>query len=286
MKLTANRRSRRNVKRHSKHSRRRSRTYAVAVPLTQRMGELIGRRSSSGKDSAHAQSDLAGTASRVLALLLALSMVGVLIWFFVDYRFFVYSIAVHGTSSVTPGDVYQATGLNEMSIFYINRAKAAEQVLDKLIAVQSTSVSCALPARVDVKLQERVAAYSWQSGGNAYLVDQEGLVLRLDDGLRPDRVTIQHQDGGQLDVGDRVDTGILRTVQQLNALLPQTTRFQYSEAMGISLAGEQGLVIHIGDGQDLHTKVASIEAILREIVSTGDSAQLIDVRFVDSPYYR
>jgi cell division septal protein FtsQ len=286
MKLMADRGSRRKSSRPGKRSRRRSRTYAAAVPLSQRLGGLLRTHPSAAADSDRTRSDVASAGSRVLSLLLALSMTGVLVWFFWDYRFFVYAIAVDGAGSVNVEEVYQATGLEEMSVFYINCSKAADQVLERLTAVESASVSCALPARVQVNLQERLAAYGWQSGGYSYLVDEEGLVFRLDDGSRQDLVSIEDQDGTPLGIGDRVDAGVLRMVQQLSTLLPEATRFQYSEDVGVSLTREQGLVIYFGDERDLHTKVASAEAILREIASTGDSAQLIDVRFVGSPYYR
>jgi len=286
MRLMADRRSHRKSSRRGKHSRRRSRTYAAAVPLSQRLGGLLGSQSSSRADSARTRSGVVSAGSRVLALLLALSMAAVLVWFFYDYRFFVYAIAVDGASSVSAEEVYQATGLEEMSVFYINRRKAADQVLARLIGVESASVSCALPARVQVNLQERLAAYSWQSGGYSYLVDKDGLVFCLDDGSHQALVSIEDRDSAPLGIGDRVDAGVLRTVQQLSALLPEATRFQYSENMGVSLTGEQGLAIYFGDEQDLHTKVASVEAILREMASRENSAQLIDVRFVGSPYYR
>ncbi len=287
MKLMSNSRPRRKPSRRSKVRRRhRSRHYATAVPLTRRLGGLLRGQASSDKAPARSASNVASAGSRVLASLLALSMAGLLIWFFADYRFFVYAIEVDGAALESAEQVYQASGLHEMSIFYVNRMTVADKVRAGLLAVEDADVSCALPARVQVKVQERLVAYQWRSGGYAYLVDEEGLVLGPDDGARQALPVIQDQDDGPLAPGDRVDLGVVRTIQQLCALLPEATVFQYSEATGVSLTGQQGLVIHFGDDQNLQTKVANMKAMLREIASRGDSAQFIDVRFVGGPYYR
>lgn len=286
MKLTTDRRSRSKASRHSKHRRRTSRTYATAVPLAQRPGGLLGSQSSPGTALARPLSGVASAGSRVLAFLLALSMTGALVWFFMDYRFFVYGIAVDDAGLVSAEDVYHATGLDEMSIFYVNRARAADQVCERLPAVERASVSCTLPARVEVKVWERLGAYRWYSGGYTYLVDKEGRVLGLDDGLHQDVIAIYAQDNGPLTIGDRVDPSVLKTVHLLCALLPEADVFQYSEAMGVSLSGEGGLTVYFGDEQDLQAKVGGMKAMLREIADKGDSAQFIDVRFVSSPYYR
>ncbi len=287
MKLRSDSRSRRQSSRRGRSRRRRaSRTYATAVPLTQRLGGLLAGQSLPRTASARLRPGLASIGSRLLALFLALGMSGVLIWFFVDYRFFVYTTAVFGADLTSAEDIYQASGLDEMSIFYVNRRKAADQICDSLIAVQSASISCALPARVQVGVRERPAAYRWHSGVHVYLVDEDGLVLRLDDGLHEDLVTIENRDGGPLAIGDRVEPGVLRTVRQLRALLPEATVFQYSEAKGVSLTAAQGTVINFGDGRDLQAKVACVKAIQGETANAGQSAQFIDVRFVASPYYR
>jgi cell division septal protein FtsQ len=287
MKLKADSRSRRQPNRRSRRSRRRrSRTYATAVPLTERLGGLLGSRPSSRRASARSLSGVASAGSRVLALLLALSMVGVLIWFFVDYRFFVYSVSVEGTDLVSAENVYQASALDELSVFYVNRMKAADRVRDTLTAIESASVKCVLPAHVQVRVRERVVAYQWHSGGYAHLVDEEGVVLGLDGSLDQDLIAIHDRDGGPLVAGDQIDADVLRAVRQLRALLPEARVFEYSGATGITLTAEQGMVIHFGDGRDVQTKVASMKALLGKIASAGDTAQFIDVRFVDSPYYR
>jgi cell division septal protein FtsQ len=287
MKLITNSRSRRKSNRRSKpHRRRNSHTYATAVPLTQRMGGLLRGRSSSHSASARPLSGVASVGSRALALLLALSMTGVLVWFFVDFRFFIYALDVKGADLVSTEDVYLATGLHELSVFYVNRAKAADRVRDSLIAVESANVSCTLPARVQITVQEKMVAYTWQSGGLGYLVDDQGLVVGPNVGLLEGLVMIQDLDGGPLAAGTHVEPTVLRTVHELVTLLPEATVFQYSEAMGISLTGEEGLEIYFGDACDLPAKVASMKTMLREITNAGDTAQFIDVRFVDSPYYR
>jgi len=287
MKLATNKpSSRKSNRRSTARRRRRTRSYATSVPLVQQLGGLFGGRSVSRKASTRTASGWAGTASRVLAFLLAVSTLGLLVWFFADYRFFVYAAEIGGAETVSAGDVYQAAGLHEMSVFYVNRAKAAEQICGRLLAVESATVSCAVPARVQVAIQEKRVAYRWHIGGQAYLVDEDGLVLGLDDGVHQGAIAIHDGDGDALAAGDMVDANVLRAVREVCAMLPETKVLQYSEAMGVSISLAQGPTVYLGDGRDMPAKLATMRAMLREVSSSGQSVDLIDVRFVGSPYYR
>jgi cell division septal protein FtsQ len=213
-------------------------------------------------------------------------MAAILIWLFVDYRFFLYSIAVEGTRLVSAEEVYQASSLDELSVFYVNRAETADRICNELPAIEGATVRCVLPGRVEVRIQERIVAYQWHSGGYAHLVDEEGVVLGLAGGSDQDLIPILDRDGGPLVAGDQVDRKVLQAVHELRAMLPETTVFEYSEETGISLTTEQGVAIHFGDGRDVPTKVASVRALLGKIAAAGDTVRVIDVRFVGSPYYR
>jgi hypothetical protein len=225
------------------------------------------------------------TWSKVLASLTLSAMVTLLVWFFVDARFFVYAAEVRGNALVSARDVYRASGLDTMSVFYVNRGQVADDIRRQVVGVVGVQIDCQLPGRVRIRIREQEAAFVWRTMGTALLVDGEGQVLKVDDGSHEGLLSIRDLDDSQLEPGDEVDRVALNTSNRLHSLLPDVTAFEYSKAQGVSLLDARGWRICFGDDQSLVEKVASMHAILKKIVSTGESVKLIDLRFVGSPYY-
>jgi hypothetical protein len=117
-------------------------------------------------------------------------------------------------------------------------------------------------------------------------VDGEGKVLKVDDGSHEGLISIRDLDDRPLEPGDQVDRVALRTAQHLHSLLPEVTGFEFSRDKGISLVDVRGWRIYFGDDQSVSEKVASMHAVLQKIADRRDSVQVIDVRFVGSPFYR
>ena len=83
----------------------------------------------------------------------------------------------------------------------------------------------------------------------------------------------------------------MRTAAQLDGLLSerfgiQERQFQYAPDTGVQVIQAVGPRLVIGSGEHLEWKIASIESIVRHLESTRTTAELIDVRFGDRPYFR
>jgi len=226
------------------------------------------------------------TASRAVALLLLCAMTTLLIWFFVDESFYVYGAQVQGNSLVSAGEVYQAGGLHCMSIFYIDRQQVARDIERSIPSVAEARVQCQLPARVSVYIREQDVRYLWRSAGLAFLVDDQGLVLKADDGTHSGLLAIEDLDNQQLHPGDQVHRAALDAASRLHSLLPDVQRLEYSAAKGISLSDARGWRVYFGDGQALAEKVATLQALLVKLAQENRSVRMIDLRFVESPCYQ
>jgi len=223
--------------------------------------------------------------SQVLALFIALAMGTLLVWFFVDLRFFVYEADVRGNALVSAADVYRASGLDTMSIFYINRDQVTEDIRRRVLGVVGVQVDCQLPSRVRLRIREQDVHFVWHTMGTTFLVDGEGRVLKVDDGAHEGFILIDDLDDRPLEAGDQVDRVALNAVSGLHSLLPEVRTFEYSRARGVSLLDARGWRIYFGDDQSLEEKVASMHAVLQKVANHGGSLKYIDVRFVGSPYY-
>lgn len=226
------------------------------------------------------------TPSRVLAGVLLLAMAGVLVWFFVDARFYVYSADVQGNTLLSASDVYKASGLHALSIFYVDRAEVAARIRKAIPGVSAVYVDCRWPGRVSIRIREQDVQFVWLTKDGPFLVDGTGLVLKASSVVQAGWLSIRDLDNQSLKPGERVDRAALDTVSGLRNLLPEAKSFEYSKARGIQWVDGHGWRIYFGDDRDLARKVATLRALSHKILESGGSVEWIDLRFVDSPVYR
>jgi cell division septal protein FtsQ len=221
-----------------------------------------------------------------MALFLVGVMTALLLWFFVDERFYVYGAEVQGNSLVTADEVYQASGLHTMSIFYIDRRRVAQDIAQHLPSVTQVRVQCQLPGRVSIHVSEEDVRYVWRRADAAFLADAEGRILKVDEGTHAGLVVVQDLDNTPVRPGDQVDRVALNAAGRLHSLLPEVQVFEYSKARGVSLFDARGWRVYFGDDERLAEKVATLQALLLRLEQEHKSVKVIDLRFAGSPYYQ
>ena len=267
--------------------RRGKRTFGFSA--TTAPARLAGKSARSGESGLLARvhgatGDL--TASRAIALVVLVAMIALLLWFFVDDRFYVFAAEVEGNTLVSAEEVYRQGGLHGMSIFYIEPRQVVQGIRNGIPSVSQVRVQCLLPARVLVQIREGDVRYVWRGASAAFLVDGEGRVLKVDDGTHPELLVIQDLDNRQVSPGNQVDRVALNAVARLHSLLPEVRAFEYSAAMGISLSDARGWRVYFGDDQDLADKVATLQALVAKFARENATVSEIDLRFPESISYR
>jgi cell division septal protein FtsQ len=223
--------------------------------------------------------------SRVLALAMSLAMVALLCWFWLDLRFYVFDAEIEGNALINADEVYRASLLEGRSIFYVNRADIAENIRQGIPGVADVRVDCQLPARVRMVIREQDVRFVWRTAGTAFLVNGEGLVLKVNDVGDGNWITIHDLDNQPLKPGDRVEQAALNAASRLRELIPSAKDFEYSKGTGIILTDARGWRVYFGDDQQLSRKVAMMHALLDKLAREGRSIKLLDLRFVANPYY-
>jgi cell division septal protein FtsQ len=225
--------------------------------------------------------------SRKLAVLLFVAVLALVAWCFLDSRFYIYEYEVSGNVLLSAAEVYKASGLESMSAFYLDRAKVVRQIQQAIPGVTAVRVEYRWPSQVILQIQEQDVRFVWHTeGGPTFLVDGSGLVLKMDAGAGGDLLDIRDLDATEYKLGDRVDRVALDAASGLHRLLPEAELFDYSRSKGISWVNEQGWRIYFGNDQELTKKVACMRTLTDRILSSGKRVEFIDVRFVDSAYYR
>jgi len=225
--------------------------------------------------------------SRGLAVVLFVAVLALAAWCFVDSRFYIYEPEVEGNVLVSVEEVYRASGLEGMSAFYLDRAKVARRIQERIPGMNVARVEYRWPSRVLIQVQEQDVRFVWHvEGGPAFLVDGSGLVLKMDVGDRAGLLDIRDLDAKEYGLGDHVDRAALDAASGLHRLLPAATLFDYSRSKGVSWVNGHGWRVYFGDDQELAKKVACLRTLADRILNSGGTVEFIDVRFVDSAYYR
>ena len=227
---------------------------------------------------------------KALGFLLLLALGWLTYQLFVMEAFYVYEARVVGNQLVPAEEIYQNSGLEGMSIFWINPTQV-EATIVSLQNIKEARVHCGLPDRVTIEVAERQPQVIWQIGATVpqgekrYWIDEEGTVLPAR-GELTEATVIVDLDERPVQPGDRVDPQVIAGAQKLRSLLPELTTVQYASHTGISFQSEQGWPVYLGQGEDIEQKVAIMKALFQEIAAKGVHPQFIDLRFKGSPYYK
>ena len=197
-------------------------------------------------------------------------------------RFYVYEADVQGNQFIGQKEIYDASGLHELSMFWIN-SERAEAAISKLPGIKEARVICRLPNRVRIEVVERRTQIIWQRDGARYGVDDRGTMLPLEGELEA-MLLIQDLRTGPFEVGDRIDHEVIRSALELQRLFPETAVLQYSEAKGL-IFHQADYPVYLGTS-DMAEKMAILNALLRDFAFEGIQPEFVDVRFKESPCYK
>ena len=223
--------------------------------------------------------------SRLPGLVLALGCALLLIVLFSDPRFFIYEARVSGNHLLSREQLYAASGLDMLSIFFVAPRAVQERLLRAYPGLQEARVALMLPAQAHIQVVEKRVQFVWEVGGQAYLADDRGAVLGVGS-VVADALVIRASDGPPPASGQVLDSAVLDTVVRLSQLLDGTRVFEYSSQYGVSWRAPEGWPVHFGVGGDLPAKVAVMRTLSAQLARSRARPQFLDVAVPGRPYYR
>ncbi|MHB0867897.1 MAG: cell division protein FtsQ/DivIB [Chloroflexota bacterium] len=202
--------------------------------------------------------------------------------------FAVREISVSGNGLLDADLAKAATGSLGRNILRL-RTEEIERSVGDLGVVKSAQALLALPGRIDIEVTERTPLVQWQAREGSFLIDREGVVFSRQSPPNPVPV-VKEWDGPAMEVGSRVDPGVLAAVETLALGLPERTGirpswFDYSRSTGIAVPVQGGPRIIFGDAADLEPKLATLAAIRGHLDAAKARAEIIDLRFKGRPVY-
>jgi cell division septal protein FtsQ len=232
-----------------------------------------------------------GLLRRLPVLLLLVALTGGIFYGSTDARFFVYRAEIHGAQHVAPTTIYEAAGVDEQNIFWIDPKQVAYGIV-ALEGIKTARVSCELPAQVIIEVEERQPAIMWRavSQEKDWWLDAEGRVLPYHgDAKSPDTVFVVDTSARDLDVGQKVTpAGIGRSVMQLAKALPDVKLFYYQADRGLSFtqqASTGSWPVYVGSSDGLARKIQVMLVLTAYLKANGIHPRYMDVRWPDHPVY-
>ena len=228
---------------------------------------------------------------RIPAFLLLAALVGAIVYVSVDARFFVYEAVIRGAGHLPATTIYEAAGVHEQNIFWIDPGEVARRIV-ALEGIKAVEVTCELPARVVIEVEERQPVILWraQSQEQDWWVDAEGRVLPYHGDVNsPETVFVLDSSQRNLDVGQTIEPqGLADSVLQLAEALPEIQVFYYQADRGLSFTqqGESGSwPVYVGSSEDLARKIQVMLALTGYLKANGVRPRYVDVRWADHPVY-
>ena len=225
-------------------------------------------------------------AGKLLALLL-LGLGSAALFEFANGEYFVVDqVEVGGNLLVPTEEVQAAVDLKGVHVLAVRSGRTA-RILQANPAIAHARVQPQLYRTVRIEIVEREPVAVWDTGEVQVLTDVEGLALR--DG-RLALPTVLAPEGPAVAPGGRVDPDAVRVARdvgmRLSALGLPGGQVEYRPTAGVALVAPGAPRVQLGFGDNLDAKLSAYLAIRRHLEQTRSAAELIDVRFLERPYYR
>ncbi|HSJ58235.1 MAG TPA: FtsQ-type POTRA domain-containing protein [Anaerolineae bacterium] len=228
---------------------------------------------------------------RLPILLLTLAAISALVYAFTDAQFFVYEGHIVGARHLHPAIIYQAAGVHEQSIFWIDPNNVAARVA-QVEGVKEVRVRCELPARVVISVEERQPRILWRAvmQEHDWWLDEEGVVLPYHgDPASPDLIFVVDYSSRALAVGDHVEpVELVQSVLSLAKAMPGVRIYTYHAERGLGFTQESAgsqWPVYLGSSDDLARKVQVMQAVTTYLASNDIRPRYVDVRWADHPVY-
>ena len=221
---------------------------------------------------------------KFLAIVLVLGLAIGFYQLFSNPIFFVDTISFSGNRFVSASELAQASGVRSYNIFFVDAGQVA-RALEKLPEVKAAKVSAGLPNGLHAEIAERLPRFVWESRGQTYWVDDDGIAIRQRANI-PGLLSLKDLEGTPVKIGERVNVEAFNAaVSLVNAWHNGPRVFEWSRAHGLAARDEHGWLIYFGTGNQMPEKLMALRVVSTQIAEAQKKIQFIDLGN-GLPYYR
>ena len=210
--------------------------------------------------------------------------------------FYLTTIPVEGTISISAAEIVAGSGLAGMHIFAADPNEAAARIAE-VPGVISAAVTLNWPNQVHIQVQEDSPIAVWLEGSNQFWVTKNGRLiparsqtlglLLIEYELTPQVTEADPETDAETDTPQVhfVPDDVLQGALQLRTLRPNIEKLYYRPANGLSYQDGRGWRVYFGSGTDMQQKLVVYETIVDTLLEQGLTPVYVSVSNQEKPYY-
>jgi len=200
-------------------------------------------------------------------------------------RYFVNSINLSGSLNIPGEEIYQASSVDNVNIFWIDPAQIQLNV-ESVPGIQSAQVEVRWPNQVYLAVFENEPVLSWSQAGQTMWVDREGVVFPARAEL-PGLLPIVVDDASYpLTPESRIPKEAIAGALQLKQLRNNIELLHYDAINGLSYQDGRNWRGYFGVGTGMEVKLTVYETLIGNLLSRNIHPVVVSVVNEDAPFYR
>jgi cell division septal protein FtsQ len=200
-------------------------------------------------------------------------------------RYFINSINLSGAQYVPGEELYQASGVDNLNIFWLDPQQIRANVA-AVPGIKEVAVEVRWPNQVYVAVVENVPVLVWSQAGQTTWVDRDGVVFPARGdvaGLLPIAVDDATY---ALTTDSRIPKEAIDGALQLKQLRNNIELLHYDAVNGLSYQDGRNWRGYFGVGTEMETKLKVYETLIANLLSRNIHPTSVNVVNADAPYYR
>lgn len=221
---------------------------------------------------------------KLIALLMLVG--GVVLWFFVDGRWYLMGEDIHVIGASSQKTAYNIALASDLLGWHGLRLRpnAAETLIkEQVAAVEDVTVECGrFPATCLISVTERAPALNWVTENGVYWIDEQGLAFptaEMRAGLPVVRDALPDA------MSSRNLTAVVEGITALTALGVTAETWEYNLDRGLIWTDTEGRRVAFGVGTAMEPRVQMYTALVNHLEARNVFPWTIDVRFPAGPTY-
>lgn len=221
-----------------------------------------------------------------LASMAIVTLFGLLLGYAItNENFFVDSIELVRTDYVPGDEIYRASGVHGMNVFWINPADVQSNI-QGVPGIEQAVVEFEWPSTLYVEVKEKEPVLLWKQAGKSVWVDEFGktfparhylswlLPITVDDATRP------------LGIDEYIPIDVVEGARQLKTLRPNIELLHYDVGRGLSYQDGRNWRGYFGTGNNMGTKLLVYETLVENFMSRGIWPKIVSVVEPGTPFHR
>src|SRR3990172_7826223 len=213
---------------------------------------------------------------RMASLAIVMVLSSFLIHTFMSPGYFINAINLAGARYVPGEEIYNASGVDYLSIFFLDPAQIKKNV-EAVPGIQSAIVDVVWPSDVYIELVEDEPVLAWSQGGQTMWVGQDGAVFPTR-GEAAGLVPVMADDAANaLTTESRIPAPVIEGALQLKQLRSNIELLHYDSVNGLSYQDGRNWRGYFGAGADMEVKLAVYETLVANLMARGIQPSIISV---------